>query len=132
MNFQAFFSSPDKEQRLPTLSKYLQFPQVTQQVRQKGKSSHRGNKLAVSKALQNSVGHHHLKDVFRKPLHELAGGDAKGAAFVAHLLRHSTNTTRNHKCPERNKCSSTAQSKALLFLGNHCRSPILTSGASTR
>lgn len=67
--------------------------------------------------------HHHLKAALRKPLHELAGGDAKGAAFVADLLRHSTNTTRNHKCPERNNCSSTAPSQALLHRGTIARAP---------
>lgn len=77
------------------------------------------------------MGHHCLKAALKKPLHELAGGDAKGAAFVADVLQHSTSTTRNHNCPERNKCSSTAQSQALLHLGNHCRSPILTLAAST-
>lgn len=77
------------------------------------------------------MGHHCLKAALRKPFHELAGGDAEGAAFVADVLQHSTNTTRNHKCPERNKCSSTAQSQALLHLGNHCRSPILTLAVST-
>lgn len=122
MNFQAGLSSSDKQQRILTLSKHLQFLQAIQQVRQIGKSFHRGNTLAVSKVLKNSMGHHQLKAAFRRPLCELgslAGGHAKGA-LVTDLLRPTANTVPYHKRPimEQKLCSNTAQSKVLLHLGS--------------
>lgn len=105
MNFQAVFPSSDKEQRMLTLSKHLQFPQAIQQVRQRGTNPSLGERhLLFQRHLRTLIdtGHHHLKAAFRRLLHEhgrLAGGDAKRASLVTDLLRHTTNANAvpNHK-----------------------------------